>query len=66
MRRDQYTALGHKGGVAGYKAAFHTDRDKLLGVIVLCNALGKGSVSPMDLARSSLDILSNGSVDDKN
>jgi CubicO group peptidase (beta-lactamase class C family) len=59
-RRDRYTALGHNGGVAGYKAALYLNRDKHLGVIVLCNALGKGSVSPNDLALSSLDILTNG------
>jgi CubicO group peptidase (beta-lactamase class C family) len=57
--RDQYTAHGHNGGVAGYKSALYMNRDKHLGVIVLCNAIGKGSVSPRDLALRSLDVLSN-------
>jgi len=34
-------------------------------VIALCNALGKGSVSPTDVALSSLDTLTKGVLDDK-
>jgi CubicO group peptidase (beta-lactamase class C family) len=58
MRRDNYVALGHGGSVAGYQAALYLNRDSGLGLIVLANALGPGSVSTEDLALRSLDLLS--------
>lgn len=58
MRRDNYVAFGHGGSVAGYQAALYLNRDSGLGLIVLANALGPGSVSTEDLALRSLDLLS--------
>lgn len=58
MRRDHYIAVGHGGAVAGYQAALYMNRDKHLGLVVLINAIGPGTVSAGDLALRSLDLLS--------
>jgi CubicO group peptidase (beta-lactamase class C family) len=53
-RRDNYTAFGHGGAVAGYTASLLMNRKARVGVIVLSN----GSANPAGLAQPSLDILS--------
>lgn len=40
QRRDDFPWLGHSGGVPGYQAVLHFDRDHDLGVIMLRNAIG--------------------------
>jgi len=54
MRRDDYTFLGHSGGVAGYLAAMYYDRGMKLGVVLFRNVVG-GKEEPNRLA---IDILS--------
>lgn len=54
MRRDDYTFLGHNGGVAGYVAAMYYDRGMKLGVVLFRNVAG-GKEEPNRLA---IDILS--------
>lgn len=54
MRRDDYSYLGHNGGVAGYQAAMYYDRGMQLGVVLFRNVIG-GKQSPDRLA---VDILS--------
>ena len=58
MRRDHYIAVGHGGAVAGYQAALYMNRETHIGLIVLVNAIGPGSVSSADLATRALDLLS--------
>jgi CubicO group peptidase (beta-lactamase class C family) len=58
IRRKTYTAFGHGGAVAGYQAALYMNRDALIGVILLANSQGPGSINTHDLALSSLDVLS--------
>lgn len=53
-RRDNYTAFGHGGAVAGYTASLLMNRKARVGLIVLSN----GSANPAGLAQRSLDILS--------
>jgi CubicO group peptidase (beta-lactamase class C family) len=56
-RRDNYVALGHGGGVAGYQAGLQINRDAKVAVIVLANAIGE-TVATGDLALKALDMLS--------
>jgi CubicO group peptidase (beta-lactamase class C family) len=58
MRRDKYTAFGHSGAVAGYQAALYMNRESGVGVIVLANSIGVGTVDTDELALRGLDILS--------
>ena len=57
-RQDSYLAFGHTGAVAGYQAALEINRDAEIGVIVLTNSIGPGTVNAGDLTLSSLDLLS--------
>jgi D-alanyl-D-alanine carboxypeptidase len=54
IRRDNYIAFGHSGGVAGYTAMLQINRQAGVGVIVLAN----GPANTGSLALRSLDILS--------
>ncbi|HYL93868.1 MAG TPA: serine hydrolase [Alphaproteobacteria bacterium] len=58
FRRDTYTAFGHGGAVAGYRADLYVNRDANVAVIVLASAIGPGAVDTNDLAMKSLDLLS--------
>lgn len=58
FRRDGYTAFGHGGAVAGYRADVYVNRDATVGVIVLANAIGPGAVDTNSIAMKSLDMLS--------
>jgi CubicO group peptidase (beta-lactamase class C family) len=53
-RRENYTAFGHSGAVAGYTADLLMNRKAGVAVIVLSN----GAVNPSSVAARSLDILS--------
>ena len=57
MRRDDYTFLGHNGGVAGYLAAMYYDRGMKLGVVLFRNVVG-GKEQPNRLAIDILSLLS--------
>lgn len=57
-RQENYIAFGHNGAVAGYQAGLEINRDAEVGVIVLANAIGPGTVSVGDFTLSSLDLLS--------
>jgi hypothetical protein len=57
-RRANYVAFGHGVAVAGYQAALFINRDAGLGLIVLANAIGPGSVNTESLALRALDLLS--------
>jgi CubicO group peptidase (beta-lactamase class C family) len=60
--RGTYTAFGHGGDVAGYQAALFMNREINVGIILLANSTGPGSVNTNGLenglALSALDILS--------
>ncbi|HEX7287461.1 MAG TPA: serine hydrolase [Candidatus Angelobacter sp.] len=58
MRRDNYIAFGHSGGVAGYQAGLYLNRDANVAVIVLANEIGADTVDTSDLALKALDLLS--------
>lgn len=58
MRRDHYIAVGHSGAVAGYQAALYMNREAHIGLIVLANAIGPGTVNTSNLALNALDLLS--------
>ena len=57
-RRANYVAFGHDGAVAGYQAVLYINRDAGLGLIMLANATGPGSVNTEGLALRALDLLS--------
>ena len=57
-RRDNYIAIGHDGAVAGYQAALYVNREKDLGIIVLANVLGRGTVDSDEIGLTALDLLS--------
>jgi CubicO group peptidase (beta-lactamase class C family) len=57
-RQDNYIAFGHDGAVTGYQAGLEINRDAEIGVLVLANAIGPGTVNVGDLTLSSLDRLS--------
>ena len=57
-RQDNYIAFGHGGAVAGYQAGLEINRDAEIGVIVLANAIGPGTVNVADFTLTSLDLLS--------
>jgi hypothetical protein len=57
-RQDNYIAFGHGGAVTGYQAGLEINREAEIGVIVLANAIGPGTVNVEDLTLSSLDLLS--------
>ncbi|HKN65330.1 MAG TPA: serine hydrolase domain-containing protein [Gemmatimonadaceae bacterium] len=57
MRRDDYSFLGHNGGVAGYLAAMYYDRGMKLGVVLFRNVVG-GKEQPNRLAIDILALLS--------
>jgi hypothetical protein len=55
-RRDDYTAFGHGGAVAGYQPALYMNRDKGIALVVLANALGPAlEVSAMIAAWAGID-----------
>jgi CubicO group peptidase (beta-lactamase class C family) len=56
LRRDDYSFLGHSGGVAGYSAAMYYDRAMRLGVVLFRNVLG-GKQNPDRLAVDILSLL---------
>jgi CubicO group peptidase (beta-lactamase class C family) len=58
FHRDNYTAFGHGGDVAGYQAALYMNRDENVGVILFANSTGSGAVDTDDLALRALDVLS--------
>jgi CubicO group peptidase (beta-lactamase class C family) len=58
LHRSGYTAFGHDGAVAGYQAGMYLNRSEGVGVIVLANELGPGTLDSDDTALRALDILS--------
>jgi CubicO group peptidase (beta-lactamase class C family) len=58
LRRKNYVAFGHNGLLPGYQGALYINREAGLGVIVLANSFGTGTVSADRLALRSLDLLS--------
>jgi CubicO group peptidase (beta-lactamase class C family) len=58
MRRGKYVAFGHSGDVDGYQAALYMNREERVGLIVLANATGQGTVNTNDLALRALDLIS--------
>ena len=53
-RRENYTAMGHGGAVAGYTAMLLINKPKGVGVVVFSN----GAANPTAIAGRTLDILS--------